>query len=147
MRTRFWIRASRRAELRQRGMTLIEVLIATGLFAVLLAIALPSYRQYTLRGYRVAAIELMVDMARCQERVYATTFRYDTSQCVVTDPAERYRLSYQPADTAGATQFEIHAVPLDAQQHDPCGSLVLMHTGERSIGGPPERRRKCWEGR
>lgn len=129
------------------GMTLIEVLIAVALLGILLALALPAYRQYTLRGYRVAAIELMLDMARCQERVYATDFRYDTTQCLVADPTGRYQLGYEPADTSGLLQFAVHAEPLGIQQQDTCGTLVLKHTGARTIAGPPGRIRKCWEGR
>lgn len=140
-------RAMRGAGPRQAGMTLIEVLIAVALLGVLLAIALPSYRQYVLRGYRVAAIELMLDMARCQERVYATDFRYDTTQCLLTDSSGRYQLGYEPVDTSGLLQFAVQAEPLGTQQQDPCGTLVLNHTGARTIGGPAERLRQCWEGR
>lgn len=130
-----------------RGMSLVEVVVATGLVAILLSLAIPNYRQYVIRGYRVAAIDLLLDAARCQERIYVTEFHYDTTRCLQADPAGRYRLRFEPADTVGTMVFSVYADPEGSQQQDACGSLGINQSGARTISGPAETLRQCWAGR
>ena len=132
---------------RHRGVSLIELVIATGLLALLLGLAVPGYQQYVLRGHRTAAIELLLDAARCQERVYAREFRYDTTRCPIQDPSGRYRVRVEPADTVGALAYAVIADPQGSQRSDPCGSLVLDQTGRRTVSGSAESLRRCWAGR
>lgn len=142
-----------RASLRARkglgsplGLSLIEILVAVALLAVLVGLAVPGYQRYTMRGYRVAAIELMLDAARCQEHLRATAFRYDTNQCARLDPHGRYGLSYLPSGTANTLQFEIIAAPVGTQRKDRCGILRLDQSGQRSASGELPAS-ACWAGR
>ena len=54
----------------QRGFTLIEVLIAVAIVAILAAIALPSYQRYVTRTSREAAESMLMELANAQERIY-----------------------------------------------------------------------------
>ncbi len=59
-----------------RGFTLIELMVAVTIFAIISAIAIPLYTQYTQRGFRT---ELMGDLLTCAqalERFNAINFTY-----------------------------------------------------------------------
>src|SRR5215207_7603886 len=68
--------AARRPSL---GFTLIELMITIAIVAILASIAIPSYRQYIIRGKRSAAKAVMMDIAIREQqfllanRVYADT--------------------------------------------------------------------------
>jgi type IV pilus assembly protein PilE len=128
-------------------MSLIEVVIATGITALLLSLAIPGYRQHTMRAHRVAAIELLADAARCQGRIYVSEFHYDTTRCTLTDRNGHYRLQFDPPATNGTIVFTVAAIPQGHQANDPCGTLSLDHAGTRTISGATANLRRCWEGR
>ena len=51
-----------------RGFTLIELMIAVAVIAILVKIAYPSYLEYMKRGYRSAAQSLMLDLANREQQ-------------------------------------------------------------------------------
>jgi len=67
---------------RNRGFTLIELMIVVVIVAVLAAIALPSYRSYVIRANRSQAQQYMQDIANREEqfrldaRAYTTTLTH-----------------------------------------------------------------------
>ena len=54
--------------LRNRGFTLIELMIAVAVIAILAKVAYPSYRDYVKRGYRASAQSLMLDLANREQQ-------------------------------------------------------------------------------
>lgn len=74
----------------QRGFTLIEVMIVVAIVGILAAIAVPSYRDYILRGQIVdahtALSAMRADMERHYQdnRTYATVGNF-TSPCLVAE--------------------------------------------------------------
>jgi type IV pilus assembly protein PilE len=54
--------------LRHRGFTLIELMIAIAVIAILTKVAYPSYRDYMKRGYRASAQSLMLDLANREQQ-------------------------------------------------------------------------------
>lgn len=60
----------------QKGFTLIELMIAVFIIAVLAALAYPAYRSYSFKGNRSEAIEAFVEIAGAQEKFYAENLRY-----------------------------------------------------------------------
>jgi len=128
------------------GWSLLELMIATALIGLLLAIAVPGYQQYLLRAHRVSAIELLLSAAHCQERIRAAELRYDTARCLPSDPSGRYQFQFLDG-TPASMGFTLLAEPLSAQRDDPCGGLSLDQSGWRDISGPAERLRRCWETR
>lgn len=130
------------------GYTLLELLIVCALVAILLTFAIPAYQSYLQRAYRGTAIEVLLAASACQERIYAEGFSYDTNRCVpLSGKDDSYAFGFVPNHTAGVSSYIVVAQPLDMQSGDPCGSLMLDQNGTRSISGPQERLRKCWEGR
>ncbi|HEX5651159.1 MAG TPA: type IV pilin protein [Steroidobacteraceae bacterium] len=66
---------------RQRGMTLIEVMIVVVIVAILASIAVPSYRNYVLRTHRTEARTALLALSAQQEKFYVQNNRYaDTAE-------------------------------------------------------------------
>lgn len=128
------------------GMTLIELVIVMAVMGILIATAVPSYRDHMLRVHRTEAIRLLLQASMCQERVYANNGNYDTNQCYPTSEYQQYRLSYIPSETQSDTYLAI-ATPAGAQLADPCGRLSLDQNGARDISGETVSSMKCWNGR
>ncbi len=70
---------------RQKGFTLIELMIVIVVIGILSAIAYPSYQQHLRKGYRSAAQAQMLDIANRQQqyllanRVFATKTQLEAS--------------------------------------------------------------------
>jgi len=83
---------------RQRGFTLIEVMIVVVIIAILAAIAIPNYRDYVTRGRVVEATAGLADARNKMEQFFQDNRTYPTGGCVV-----------QPA-APGATQIQVQAL-------------------------------------
>ncbi len=127
-------------------MTLIELTIVVAVIGILMATAIPSYRNHTLRVHRSEAIRMLLQASMCQERLNASRGAYDTSLCHAASAQQRYQLTYTSPDTRGQTYVAI-ATPRGAQLADPCGSLLLDQSGVRSISARDISAVKCWNGR
>ena len=128
------------------GMTLIELLIVITVMGILMATAVPSYRGYILRVHRAEAIRMLLQASMCQERLVASRGNYDTRLCQPVTATKRYQLSYNTSDLQGRTYVAM-ATPTGAQLADPCGSLLLDQSGDRSISASNISAAKCWSGR
>jgi type IV pilus assembly protein PilE len=128
---------------KQKGFTLLEIMIVVVIIAILAAIAYPSYRQYVLKTRRADCENALLDAAALMERKHAVQNRYDTAglplptQC----PAEGTAF-YTVTPNVTDTTFTFTATPGSAQTADPCGTLTLNHLGEKTAsGGAVEA---CW---
>ena len=61
---------------RQRGVTLLELMIVVVVISILGAIAIPSYQQYTMRSQRAEAKAALLRLATNQERFYLQNNQY-----------------------------------------------------------------------
>ena len=138
---------------RQVGITLIELLIAVAIVAILAAIAYPNYRQYALRGNRTEAKVEMMEIAQELEKCYTRFGSYISANCVtytdLTDgtprPSEggRYLISLDLGRTDDDTYF-LQAVPQAGQAIDTCRTLTLDEIGTRGHGAPADPDPRCW---
>ena len=64
---------------RSRGFTLIELMIALAVVAILVRIAFPSYQAYVVRSSRQAAQSELVALANAQERIFLNSNFYACS--------------------------------------------------------------------
>ena len=137
----------KQASHRSAGMALIGIVLIVGLLALVMSLAMPTYRGYRVRGHRVEAIRLLLTAAACQERHRARTGAYDTTRCAGHSGNEFYRLIIEPEGQPSSSEFILLAEPLARQQRDICGSLSLDQSGTQGIGGPEDKLQKCWAGR
>lgn len=95
---------------RQQGFTIIEIMIGVAIVAILAAVALPSYRDYVLRGKLVDAHTALSDFRVRMEQYYQDNRRYDKPDgtCGADLPSSKYFgfacvPGTAPAQTYGAT--------------------------------------------
>ena len=135
-----------RAGSRDRGFTLIDLLIAVAIIAILLRIAFPSYQAYVIRSSRQSAQSELVALANMQEKIFLNSSAYATSTTAVTDAYSgqstgglgvtsgktkdgRYAFSL----VATATTFTLTADPAGTPQAAD-GKLTINEAGVRAWG-------------
>jgi len=62
--------------MKQRGFSIIELMIVVAVIAALAAIAVPSYQNYTTRARRSEAQVALSELANLQEKFFAETLSY-----------------------------------------------------------------------
>lgn len=128
------------------GWTLLELMVVLAIAAILLSLALPSYRAYLERGHRMEAVRYLLAVAACQERLRSGSGFYDTSRCLEAPPTGPYRFRQSPPESPGQLAFRVIATP-DGLTNDRCGSLSLDQAGSRAIEGDTQYLARCWGGR
>lgn len=125
---------------RNRGFTLIELMIVVVVIGILASIAYPSYQSAVERSRRSDGQAALLQAAQLLERCYTDTGSY--IGCTWNDhdsPSGHYRITRPAAD---ANSFGLTATPQGAQASDACGNLTLSHTGLRAQTGTGSR---CWD--
>ena len=69
-----------------RGFTLIEVMIVVAIITILAAVAIPSYRDYILRGQLVDATTLLAGTRADMERYFQDNRKYTAVNAVIIPP-------------------------------------------------------------
>ncbi len=131
--------------MKNKGMTLLELIIAVAIIGVLASLASPNYSRYVLENHRKA---VQIDMARIQlqlEQNYLAGYQLSgilsAGECLIcAGDASRYQISV----SASTHSYTILANPkISSGQHlDRCGEssyqqLTLSHNG---LSTPDE----CW---
>ncbi len=128
---------------RQRGFTLIELMVVVVIVAVLMAIALPAYQNQVIRGHRTSAKAEMLEIANRQEQFLLAERRYgdpnDISYTLPTDVSAFYTFSISTVSSSGVPEFSVRFTPFGNQASD--GWLELDSQGAKTseFGGKWER--------
>jgi type IV pilus assembly protein PilE len=119
---------------RQRGFTLIEVVVVVAVIGILTAIAIPSYSNYTTRARRAVAAGCLVESAQALERYYTTRLTYVGGPAPTCTPEILALYTFQPEAAYTATGYSLQAIPQTgtSQGGDHCGTLGLNQRGVRS---------------
>jgi len=141
---------------KNKGMTLIELMIVVVIIAVLIAIAYPSYQQHITKARRADAQGVIMEAAQFMERHHTANYRYhqDLAGAAVTlpnnllespkDPGSKY---YDIAIQAvTASTYTLIASPKGPQAGD--GILIITHQGlkgwDRNNNGSIDAGEDCW---
>jgi type IV pilus assembly protein PilE len=104
--------------MRARGFTLIELLVALAIMAIISAIAVPIYTQYSVRTQRVNAEKDLMLCAQSMERLASATFTYaghvgggDTGAVTANICVPTTTMYSVVVTAANANTFTIRATP------------------------------------
>ena len=111
---------------RQRGFSLIELMVAVAIVGILAAVAVPSYRAYLQRGNRSAAKAAIMDLAAREQQHLMTNRAY-------ADKATLTAEGYSP-DSA-ATRYYSWDVTVDNTATPPIFTISFQGTGTQASDG------------
>jgi type IV pilus assembly protein PilE len=142
---------------RVAGFTLIELVIAMVIVAILAAIAIPAYQSQVRESRRTDAKTAVLDLAAREERYYSVQNSFTTSPLNLgysTNAADTFPMQigsgyYQVNVTLPtATTFNVTATAIGSQVSDTqCATFTVTDTGLRSAtqSGGADNTATCWQ--
>jgi type IV pilus assembly protein PilE len=123
------------------GFTLIELMIAVAIVAIIVAVAVGSYDFATVKTRRGAAKACLVNDAQYMERYYTLNFKYEDA--VLPDCQDDVSDYYTVGFASGSPTtdaFTIQAIPTSKQKDSSCGTLSIDSTGVKGANNVGS----CW---
>lgn len=123
---------------REKGFTLIELMIVVAVLGILAAIALPSYTQHMVKARRVAGATCLMEMAQFMERYQTTHMSYEVPGLPDTACKQEVKDHYVIETSATAkASYTLTATPQGTQSSKDtlCGTLSINQAGVRSVTG------------
>ena len=137
--------------LKQRGVTLMEIMIVLAILGVIAAFALPSYQQYNKRANRSQASQILLTIQNREEqymldaRSYACnlgsgglnivqdgfTCTNDTGTCPNTSKCTNNFYNVTVTTASSPPGYTITATPITGSYQEADGYLTLTNTGTR----------------
>ncbi len=141
----------------QRGFTLVEVMTAVAIMAIITAIAFPIYQSQSRKGKRPDGIALVEMVAQAEQHfftalidrqlpgTFTTAIAVDLLPYGITAAVSHggyYNIAVAPGDTGVITSsFVVTATAVGNQANDDCKVFMYYSSGRRD--GLPDRQ-TCW---
>ena len=127
------------------GFTLLELIVAMAIIAILVTIALPSYQEHLRKGRRGAAQTFLVEVASRQQQYLLDARSYAVGPGAVAalgltvpaDVAPYYTVTVDPAVPTTPPTYQIIAAPIAGSVQAPDGDLTLDQAGTKTRAGQP----------
>lgn len=122
-----------------RGFTLIELMIAMAIIAVLAAIAIPNYQQYRVKANRADAQAFLMDVAQRQQQYLldARAFAGTLAELGMVAPekvARNYTVTID-IEAGPPPTFLLTATPIATSGQSADGVLTLDQSGAKQWNG------------
>ncbi len=131
---------------RQQGLTLVELMVAVAVLAILASIAIPQYSKQTTKARRsdatAALTRAALEMESCRAQLLTFT------GCAPTAASESGMYTISVAITGSGAGYTLTATPVGGgkQASDTeCGNLTLMSTGAKGHSGTAGSSSICWQ--
>ncbi len=124
-----------------RGFTLIELMVAVAIVAILATIAYASYKGQIVKTHRSDGHIALSNAAQGLERCYTEFGSYDSASCQTTFPMNSSESYYRLTAELNPSTYTLTATPQGSQADDSCGALTLDNTGQKGSDGPVS---SCW---
>lgn len=128
---------------KNRGFTLIEVMMVVAIIGILAAIAYPSYQNQLKKGRRAAAQSFLMEVSSKEQqylldaRTYAlgSTALTDLGLVVPTNVSGFYTITVTPSAPTTPPSFTATATPISTSQQASDGVLTIDNTGAKTLAG------------
>lgn len=139
--------------IKDKGFTLIEVMIVVAIIGILSLIAYPAYTDYVRRGQRAEVKSLLLQNAQFLERNMTENNRYDLDSAAAAivlpfdrSPQEGVATYDIIAEPLTATTYTLNATPIAGQmmEGDDCNIFTLNERGQKGVTGAALTVGECW---
>lgn len=146
-------RSFARGGIRRRGFTLVELMIAVAVVALLSAVALPSYQSSVRKARRSDARAALATTAQLMERFATEQGASGYGAALLSDGGGPNVVAKATSDNGyyllsfsnlTATAFTMRAVPQGGQSGDDCATFTINERGVRGLVGSTQPVSACW---
>lgn len=140
---------------REKGFTLVEVMIVLAIIGILAAIAYPAYTEQTRKARRGDAYNALQQAAAAQEKYYSTRRQYASfanpfnNTAALPSPDGYYTITVRANNATRSYDILATPVATGPQAHDTnCTSFTLSSNGKKSSTGAyatASQPLKCWQ--
>ncbi len=119
-----------------RGFTLLELMIAVAVVAILASIAYPSYQSHLISSRRASAQSHLMDIAQREQQYFldARSYASDLTTLSMTTPSDvssYYTIAIATSSSAPPT-FTVTATPVTGTSQASDGALSINNTGTKT---------------
>ncbi|HET8706026.1 MAG TPA: type IV pilin protein [Pseudomonadales bacterium] len=136
-----------------RAFTLIELMLALAIVAIVSTIAYASYSSSILKSRRADAKAALLDLASREERYFSTHNIYSSATSDLgysgawpaqIPTASQFNYALTVTLQSNGSGFTATATPQGYQAKDACGTYSLDYLGNQNNSGNTEASSKCW---